>query len=123
MSTRKWSDKDKIFIDSIGQKATVLREDVTGETKDELELKLAELGLLAMGKYEHLLKSGYAYKGSAALHIFLQPTFDQLDIITQVNGLHVMGCPEVVAAKAFEDLLGLMKGSYNQRRGRLRSGF
>ena len=116
-----------IFRDSIGQKATVSRERATREASEHLDRMLIDIGhrIVALGTefkvYQHL--SRYEYLGSAAVHVFYQPTLKQLDLLTQASPLTLYRCPEEVAAKAVEDLIREVKSVYGKRHSKLRSGF
>lgn len=78
---------------------------------------------------QHFLESeafqlnGYAYKGSAAVHIFTHELLNQLDFVSQTDSLLLYKCPQNLASRGFDDLLGTMKSRYGQRRPKLRSGF
>jgi hypothetical protein len=115
------SNSDKIFLDQIGQKATVERE-LAGPTESEApNRKLFELGT-DLKDIRHHLKN-YRYMGSAAVHIYYNETLKQLDFISQTAPLEMQGCPEILAGKAFDDLLEAMRSMYGHKRRRLRSGF
>jgi len=116
------TDQQKIFRDSIGQKATVQRETVGVEQSAIPNRLLCDLGLKFQAD-EKLKLQNYRYMGSAAVHIFYQETLKQLDFISQANPLILYRCPEDIAAKAFDDLVREMKAAYGRRHGKLRSGF
>lgn len=63
------------------------------------------------------------YRGSAAVHIYYNDVLQQLFFVSQTDPLVLYKCPEPLAAKGFDDLVGTMKQMYGKRRGRLRSGF
>ena len=115
------SHKDKIFRDSLGQKATVHRETVGLEKASVPNRMLCDLGL-KMQEVDTQLKH-YKYMGSAAVHIYVSELAGSLVYASQVDPLELYRCPERLAAKAFDDLLGEMKKLYGHRRGKLRSGF
>lgn len=116
------SDKEKIFRDSIGQKATVQREEGSVEQSAGPNRMLCDLGLMIQQKPDFQLKT-YKYLGSAAVHIYYNELVGQLDFVSQANPLAVYRCPEFIAAKAFEDLVREMKTVYGKKHGKLRSGF
>lgn len=116
------SDKQKVFRDEIGQKATVQREQVGMEAASIPNRKLCDLGL-SIQEDPHYKLSSYRYLGSAAVHIYANDVLHQLDIVSQANPLVLYRCPEDVAAKAVEDLIREMKQAYGRRAGKLRSGF
>ena len=116
------TDKEKIFRDSIGQKATVQREKHEGETATMPNQHLIDLGLEVQRVPEFKLEH-YRYLGSAAVHVFQSAVLGQIDIVSQAGPLVTFGCPEDLAAKAAEDLIREMKERYGKRTGKLRSGF
>lgn len=116
------NNKDKIFLDSIGQKATVQRETVGLEQAAGPNRMLCDLGLKIQQEPKFQLKT-YKYLGSAAVHIYYNELLGQLDFVSQANPLVLYRCPEALAAKAIEDLIREMKAAYGKRHGRLRSGF
>jgi hypothetical protein len=122
MGNNDISDKQKIFRDSIGQKATVQREQMGQETASIPNRMLADLGLKIQDEPKNKLKS-YRYMGSAAVHIYLNETLGQLDLVSQAQPLVLYRCPEDLAAKACEDLIREMKAAYGRSHGKLRSGF
>ena len=122
MSKIDISDKQKIFRDSIGQKATVQRETVGLEQASAPNRLLCDLGLKLQEEPKFKLQT-YKYLGSAAVHIYLNETFKQLDFVSQANPLVLYRCPEFIAAKAVDDLIREMKAAYGRRHGKLRSGF
>lgn len=115
------SHKDKVFRDSIGQKATVHREQLGQEKSAIPNRMLCDLGL-KMQEVDPQL-AHYRYLGSAAVHIFVHEQLNSLVYVSQTHPLELYRCPERIAAKAFDDLLGEMKKLYGHRRGKLRSGF
>jgi hypothetical protein len=116
------SDKDKIFRDSIGQKAGVSREQFEGEAAAEYAQRLHDLGL-SIGAEPMFGVTGYQYRGSAAVHIYSHEILDSICFMPQVKALLMQRCPEELAARAFEDLLRSMKAAYGKTHGKLRSGF
>lgn len=123
MSTIKSKPHDEQrFLTEIGSKATAQRETMGMEQASVPNKQLIMLGLSFMDdkklKLEH-----YRYFGSAAVHIYFNETLRQLDFVSQTFPLDLYKCPQPLAAKAFDDLVGAMKQMYGQRRGRLRSGF
>lgn len=115
------SDKDKVFIDAIGQKATVHREDMRTDRTIILDRMLCDVAL-KMQDFDEQLKH-YRYQGSAAVHIFAAPTVNHIAFGEQVGPLLLYNCPEILAAKAFDALVGKMKQVYGHKRPILRSGF
>jgi hypothetical protein len=116
------TDKQKIFRDSIGQKATVQRETVGVEQASGPNRRLCDLGLKLQEEPKFKLEH-YRYLGSAAVHVYYNDTLGQLDFISQANPLVLYRCPEDVAAKAIEDLIREVKAAFGKKSGRLRSGF
>jgi hypothetical protein len=114
--------KDLNFKTQLGITATVQRETIEATNENR---RLIELGLSFPQaddeKFHHLRH--YRYFGSAAVHIYFAEAVRQLDFVSQVQPLHLYKCPQVLAAKAFDDLLGEMKKSFGHSRPRLRSGF
>lgn len=115
------SHKEKIFLDGIGQKATVHRETLSGVKSAVPNRLLCDLGL-KMQDSDPQLKH-YTYKGSAAVHIYVHEQLGSLVYVSQTQPLDLYNCPEILAAKAFDDLLGEMKKLFGHKRGKLRSGF
>lgn len=115
------SDKQKIFRDAIGQKATVQREQAGVEEAALINRQLADLGLRAQDMRTHL--KNYRYLGSAAVHLYVHDALLQLDMISQAHPLVLYKCPEDLAAKGIEDLIREMKQAYGKTHGKLRSGF
>lgn len=110
------------FRTDIGINATVQRETMKSEDAAGPNRRLIDLGLsFQQGLIPHL--EHYRYFGSAAVHIYFNETLRQLDFISQTKPLELYHCPQPLAAKSFDDLLGEMKQMYGQRRGKLRSGF
>lgn len=121
MGNSNHDDKEKIFVDAVGQKATVHRETMGVEKAEDVNRRLAELGLALQGtdtKLKH-----YTYYGSAAVHIYASKILNSVTYASQTDGLVLYSCPEIMAAKAFDDLLASMKQTYGHNRPRLRSGF
>lgn len=114
-------DKQKIFRDSIGQKAVVAREELGAEKAQIPNRLLCDLGLKFV-EIDPQLKH-YQYRGSAAVHVFANTLVNSLVFVSQADPLILYRCPEPMAAKAFDDLLRRMKATYGKSHGRLRSGF
>lgn len=110
---------DLTFLDSIGQKATVKRETLGAEAAAIPNRKLCDLGR----ELNPLPLTELEYRGSAAVHIFVHERLNQMFFISQTDPLVLYKCPELIASKAFDDLLGTMKQTYQKRRSKLRSGF
>lgn len=115
------TNKEKIFLDSIGQKATVHREEFSGDVTLRHTQALMELGEFARNIDPAL--QHYEYAGSAVVHVFLSRTIESVNYVSSAQPLVIMNCPEPVASKAFDDLLRKMKETYGKRSSRLRSGF
>lgn len=123
MSTYKDKPHDEQkFLTDIGSKSTVQRQTMGVEQASVPNKNLIMLGLSFMDD-EKLKLQSYKYFGSAAVHIYFNETMRQLDFIAQTQPLLLYNCPQPLAAKAFDNLVGDMKQLYGQRRGRLRSGF
>jgi hypothetical protein len=116
------SHSHMVFRDSIGQKATVQREQMGAETAAKPNRALADLGLSFQADPKNKL-GAYRYLGSAAVHIYVHEVLGQIDFVSQAQPLLLYRCPENLAAKAFDDLLREMKAAYGKKHGRLRSGF
>lgn len=115
------SDKEKIFRDSIGQKATVHREDIGGEAAER-----HTRGLIALGEQTQAADDAlkhYEYMGSAAVHVYVNKTLGHMGVVTNAQPLVIKDCPEMIAIKAFDDLLRKMKETYGRKHGKLRSGW
>lgn len=113
--------QEKIFLDNIGQKATIKRETLGGDRADIANRLLCDLGLSFAVTAKHL--EHYRYLGSAAVHIYVNDTLAQLDIITQAEPLERYRCTEVVASKACDDLIREIQKRFGRTKGKLRSGF
>mgnify|MGYP001579393858 CR=1 FL=1 len=118
MSSEYIPHKHKIFRDEIGQKATIQRTTLGEDQAAIPNRKLADLGLELNPVAQSL-----AYMGSAAMHVYWNETLKQVFFISQTQPLMLYKCPEILASKAFDDLLNTLKEQYNHRRPRLRSGF
>ena len=110
--------QDLTFKTQIGQKATVKRDKVRGEDYEHANRNLAKLG-----DSLNPVKKSLKYMGSAAVHIYWNATLEQVFFVSQTQSLDLYACPEILATKAFDDLLGTLKEQYGHRRSRLRSGF
>lgn len=119
MSIKDKSHSEQTFLTDVGVRATVDRRTVGAEAAAEPNRKLAELGL-ACHPAQH---TDTKYMGSAAVHIYWHDELKQVFFVSQTQPLDLYRCPQPLAAKAFDDLVGTMKAMYGQRRGRLRSGF
>lgn len=115
------TDKEKIFRDQVGQKATVHREELGGDAALRHTRALMELGEFVQ-ESDMALKN-YEYGGSAVVHIFLSRAIESFTCVTSAQPLIIMNCPEPIAARAFDDLLRKMKETYSKKHGKLRSGF
>lgn len=118
MGKHEISDKEKIFRTQIGQAATVQRETMGEERAAIPNRKLCDLGLEL-----NPLPNNLDYRGSAAVHVYWNATLQQVFYVSQTQPLELYKCPEILATKAFDDLLGTLKTMYGKVRGRLRSGF
>lgn len=121
MGTHDIDDKAKTFRTTIGQRATVHREQLGAESAALPNRMLIDVGL-KMQEVDSQLQH-YTYLGSAAVHVYAAPTIDSLVFASQTDALRLYKCPEELAAKAFDDLLARMKEAYGHRPGKLRSGF
>lgn len=111
------TDAELLFKTQIGQRATIQRETVRGD-----KVKLCNNRLTDLGNFANPLPPGQLeYMGSAAVHIFYNRTLEQFYAINQADTLGK--CPQVLAAKAFDDLLQTMRTYYGHKRSVLRSGF
>ncbi len=111
--------QEQTFNTQVGVKATVQRTTVPAEAASAPNKHLAELGI-ACHPVPH---TETRYMGSAAVHIYWHDGLQQIYFVSQVQPLDLYRCPEPLASKAFDDLLGTMKAMYGHRRGKLRSGF
>lgn len=121
MGKKELTDKEKLFRDQLGQKATVQRFDLSDEKTAIVNRLLCDLGL-EMQKVDGQLQH-FTYMGSAAVHVFAAPTVDLQVYIPQVKPLHVYRCPQQLANAALLDLERQLKASYGLRTSKLRSGF
>lgn len=110
------------FKTEIGINATIKRGLANHEISAKPNRMLVDLGLHFLDQPEFQLK-GYTYKGSAAVHVFAHDLLNQLDFVSQTDSLLLYKCPENLAARGFDDLLGTLKAMYGHRRPKLRSGF
>lgn len=122
MGKEEISDKEKIFRDSIGQKATVERETMSTEASFRCAQKLVGLGLFVQQEPEFKIKN-FDYRGSAAIHIYTHEQLSLIQFVPQVQPLLAAKCPQELAAKGIDDLVRALKEAYGHRAGRLRSGF
>lgn len=112
---------NKIFQRDIGQKATVQREEVSGESAARPNRLLVDLGIETQ-KVDPRIAS-FDYRGSAAIHIYTHEQLNMIQFISQADPLLLYRCPEELAARGFDDLLRAMKKIYGKGHGSLRSGF
>lgn len=113
------SHSEQTFLTDVGVRATVQRTTVGAEAASLPNKHLADLGLACHPSPTTDLK----YMGSAAVHVYWHDDLKQVFFVSQTQPLDLYRCPQPLASKAFDDLLGTMKAMYGQRRGRLRSGF
>lgn len=118
MGKHNLTNKEKTFTTQIGQAATISRETLPADKAAGPNRKLVDLGIEL-----NPLPKNLAYMGSASIHIYWNQTLQQVFFASQVQPLELYRCPEILASKAFDDLLGVMKEMYGHKRGRLRSGF
>lgn len=112
------SHKEQLFRTEVGQRATIQRETLPAEQAAQPNRKLCDLGLAL-----NPIEANLAYMGSAAVHIYWNATLQQVFFVSQTSPLELYRCPEILASKAFDDLLRTMKTMYGHRVGKLRSGF
>lgn len=112
------SDKEKLFRTQIGQAVQVHRETMPADKAALPNRKLCDLGIEMNPVPEHL-----RYMGSAAVHIYWNDTLQQVFFASQTQPLDLYNCPEILATKSFDDLLGTLKEMYGKKRPKLRSGF
>ena len=115
------NDKTKFKTD-MGINATVQRFQATPEAASIPNRMLVDLAQ-AIQETESYKLSGYKYMGSAAVHIYAHELLNQLDFVSQTMPLEWYRCPQPLASRAFDDLLGTLKVMYGNRRPKLRSGF
>lgn len=119
MGKNKDTDADLLFKTQIGQRATIERSKVHGD-----DVKKANQRLTDLGTWLNPLPPGQLkYMGSAAVHIYFNETLEQVFFISQAGKMTLGNCPEILASKAFDDLVGNMKEYYGHKRSVLRSGF
>lgn len=118
MAKHRLTHQEETFRTQIGQKAVVHRETVPQDKAAIPNRKLCDLGLSLNPVPQNL-----TYMGSAAVHIYWNDTLKQVFFISQTQPLDLYKCPELLAAKSFDDLLGTMKEMYGKKRPKLRSGF
>lgn len=114
---KQWDDLK--MRDQIGISADVERN----KKGDEAALR-ANRALNDIGDYIHQNTDAVQqlqYLGSAAVHIYMAPTLNQVVYISQVGPLG--DCPERVAGPAFTDLQKSMMAHYGRRTTKIRSGF
>lgn len=118
MAKHEFTDKEKLFRTQIGQAATVQRETVSEDKASGPNRVLCDLGLSL-----NPISKSLTYMGSAAVHIYWNATLEQVFFASQTQPLELYRCPELLASKAFDDLLGTMKEMFGHKRTKLRSGF
>jgi hypothetical protein len=121
MGQDELSDKEKIYRDQIGQKATVQREQVSMEKSERLNRALCDLGLMSAELDPAL--AHYTYFGSAAIHVWAAPTVDSQIYIPQAAPLMLYRCPMPLANSAILELERKVKEVYNLTTAKKRSGF
>jgi hypothetical protein len=99
----------------IGSLAHVRREQVTSE-----ESKTANRELRAIGDLLKPVKNN-EYLGSSAVHIYKLEALDEVIFVSQTQPLGET--PEVLGAKAFDDLKNRAMEHYGRKAPKLRSGF
>ncbi len=114
--------REQTFRTDIGVNATIQRAQAGPEISAKPNRMLVDLGLSFQEIEEYKLK-GYESKGSAAVQIFTHDLLNQLDFISQTEPLVLYRCPQNLAQRAFDDLLGTLKRMYGHKVGKLRSGF
>lgn len=114
--------KNQTFKTDMGINATVQRAQANPEVAAKPNRMLVDLGQ-AFQEIEEFKLKGYTYFGSAAVHIYAHELLNQLDFVSQTQALELFRCPQPLASRAFDDLLGTMKLMYGGRRPKLRSGF
>jgi hypothetical protein len=119
--SRDISDKEKIFRDQIGQKATVERHDIPKEKTERLNRMLCDLGL-AMVEVDPVLKH-FSYQGSAAIHVFTSEILASQIYLPQVQPFALYRCPQPVANAAIQELDRKARELYGFKKGKLRSGW
>lgn len=117
------TDKEQIFAAAIGHKATVQRFEAGPEQATLPNQMLAGIGLELQAKDPDGFLQKHAYMGSAAVHIYWNEILGQISFVSQTDLLITYRCPELLAKKSFDDLLGRLKNTYGHRHGKLRSGF
>lgn len=122
MAKEDLTSEQKIFRDSIGQKATVDRDTVDSTTSQHFTERLIDLGMAYQKEPQHRLQH-FRYRGSAAVHIYTNELLGLINFAPQVRPLLLHRCPEDLASKAFDDLLRSLKLAYDRSHGKLRSGF
>lgn len=118
MAKHNFTDKEKLFNTQVGQAATVHRETMQADKAEAPNRKLCDLGLAL-----NPVPASLTYMGSAAVHIYQSEMLKQVFFVSQTQPLELYRCPELLASKAFDDLLGTMKQMFGHKRSRLRSGF
>lgn len=121
MGKHEFDDKEKHFRNQVGISATVERGQMGAEKASIPNRMLCDLGLKLQETDDYL--KHFRYMGSAAVHIFMNETLEQITFVSQTQPLHLYRCPELLASKAFDDLLQELKASYGHKRSLLRSGF
>lgn len=118
MGIHDQSNKEKLLRTQFGQASTVSREMMPSDKAAIPNRKLCDLGLEM-----NPIPKNLRYMGSAAVHIYWNDTLQQVFFASQTQPLELYRCPEVLASKAFDDLLGTMREMFGHKRKKLRSGF
>jgi len=103
------------FDTGIGQRANVQRRQASNE-----QTKKCNAALRGIGTELNFNAENMEYMGSMATHVYGSKILKQVFYMTQ-NCAQEM--PEIVAAKAFEDLRGTIMKSFGHNRPKKRSGF
>lgn len=115
------TDKQKIFKDQIGQKATVDRVNLGHDKTEKVNRMLCDLGL-AVVELDPALQH-YTYFGSAAVHIYATQVVNSQIYLPQVYPLALYKCPMSMANAALQELDRKTREVYGMTKGHLRSGF
>lgn len=114
---KQWDDLK--MRDQIGIFVDVERDKEGGDA-----MKRANRALNDIGDFVHTsvpAVSQLEYCGSAAVHIFMAPTLNQVVYITQTQPL--LETHERLAGPAFTDLQKAMQRHYGRKTTKIRSGF
>ncbi len=113
----RWNDMK--VRDQIGITVDVERSKEGGEVMSRANRAINDVGDFIHAEVPQL--KGLDYLGSAAVHIYMAPTLNQLVFVSQTQPL--LETPERIAGPAFTDLQKSMMAAYGRKQTKVRSGF